>query len=545
MSGMIDAVLGAEAQRPLFKRGDGWISAGDVRALAARVPLPEGDGPIYLHTASAAHFLAGLLAGAAARRVIILPAHAQANYLAEIGCAADALVDDAAFARAGASRTLETAERDPLLYFFTSGSTGAPKRVEKNLSRIDVEARTLEAAWSDEARHVIATVSHQHIYGLLFRIAWPLISGRTSDDAAATYWEDLEGRFAGATLISSPAHLTRLPPRRDLFQPPPALIFSSGQLLPAPAAQACIAAFGHAVTEVLGSTETGGIAWRRQTTPDAPWTPFAGVALDTDDEGALFVRSPNLQDGGALQTGDVISRLEDGRFLLRPRGDRVVKIDGKRVSLTRVEEALAGLPQIAAAAALTLPARAEALAAVAELTDEGRAQLAAQGSFRFSRALRAALAETLEPAERPKHWRFPDAIPTDAQGKRVLATLRALFAPDPLDALTLEIKSQSDTEAEIAFTLAPQLIFFDGHFPGRPILPGVAQAHMAALLAQRLWRQAPSDANLSKLKFKRVLAPLERVTLHLKRDAALGRISFRYRLGEIEISEGEIGGAKR
>ena len=540
MSGMIDALLDAPADQRLFRRGDGWISAGEVRDMAARAALPTGADAIYLHTTSAAHFLAGLLAAAAEDRTIALPAHTQATYLSELGCARSALVKDASFEGGDAVRDVSRAARDPSLVFFTSGSTGFPKRVVKNLSRIDTEARTLERVWGGEAAHVIATVSHQHIYGLLFRIAWPLISGRTSDDEAATYWEDLEGRFVGATLVASPAHLTRLPPRTDLFHPAPKLIFSSGQLLPTTAAQACIAAFGLAVTEVLGSTETGGIAWRRQTEPDAPWTPFPGVTI-TQDDGALIVRSPNLQDDAPMHTGDVIALHEDGRFNLKPRGDRVVKIEGKRVSLTRVEEALVALPEVNLAVALTLPARGDALAAVAELSAAGREQLAALGPFRFTRALRAALASNLEPSERPKHWRFPDLIPLDVQGKRVLSTLQALFEPDPLEPLTLDIRTQSDSEAEIAFTLAPELVFFDGHFPDRPILPGVAQAHIAVLIAQRLWETWPADANLSKLKFKRVLAPGERVTLYLKRDAVSGRISFRYRLGDIEVSEGQIG----
>ena len=539
---MIEALLAADAARPLFARGSTWIRAGDVRAMAAKLALPPGNGPVFLHTSSAARFLAGVLAVAAERRTIALPAHTQATYLSEIGCPHDALLSDEHFISADAHRTVDDPARDPLLLFFTSGSTGAPKRVEKNLSRINAEARTLEGVWGAEAAHVVATVSHQHIYGLLFRIAWPLISDRTSDDEAATYWEDLESRLAGATLISSPAHLTRLPPRNDLFAPPPALVFSSGQLLPTEAARACIDAFGHAVTEVLGSTETGGIAWRRQAAPNAPWTPFAGVALSVDGQGALSVSSPNLQEAAPLQTGDVIALQADGRFLLKPRGDRIAKIDGKRVSLTRVEEALAVLPEIEIAAALTLPARGEALGAVVQLSAAGRAQLAARGAFRFSRALRTALATTLEPAERPKHWRFPPAIPVDSQGKRVLSGLRALFAPDPLEPLSLDIRLHSDTQAEIAFTVAPELIFFEGHFHGEPILPGVAQAHMAVLIAQRLWGVWPTDSNLAKLKFKRVLVPHEAVVLHLKRDLATGRISFRYKLREMDISEGEVGG---
>lgn len=547
MMSLIETVLRAEATRRLFAREDGWVTAGDVRAMAARaLARVQGvDGPVFLHTASASRFLAGILAGAAAGKEIALPAHAQQSYLAELGCPVGALLTDDAFDDAIDAHTLSIANPDPMLVLFTSGSTSTPKRVEKNLSRLEIEARALAELWAGEAGHVIATVSHQHIYGLLFRIVWPLLSGRTSDDAAAAYWEDLEGRLAAATLISSPAHLTRLPPRADLFTPSPALIFSSGQLLDAKAAQGCIAAFGVPVTEVLGSTETGGIAWRRQTKPDAAWTPFSTVSVSAGPENALIVRSPYLQDDAPLDTGDVVELAADGSFRLRPRGDRVAKIDGKRVSLTRVEQALTALPEIDAAAALTLPDRRDALAAIVVLSEAGKRELKALGAFRLSRHLRAASAAALEPPERPKHWRFVDSVPTDSQGKRVLSTLRTLFnTADPLDALDMDVRVKTDTEAEIAFTLPPELIFFQGHFDDQPILPGVAQAHLAMLIAQKLWGTWPADANLERLKFRRVLVPGNAVVLKLKRNAE-GRVSFAYIFGDIRASEGEIGGAKR
>lgn len=543
MKGLIATLLHAEARTPLFARGGAWVSAGDVRAMAARVALPEGKAPVFLHVASAAHFCAGLLAAAAERRTLALPAHAQPAYLAEIG-GGDALLGDADFANAAAARTLDAADPDPLLAFYTSGSTGTPKRVEKNLSRLEREAGALEGLWGESAAHVVATVSHQHIYGLLFRIVWPLLSGRTSDDAAAAYWEDLEGRLGGATLVSSPAHLSRLSPRAELYAAPPALIFSSGQLLTADAARACIAAFGRPVTEVLGSTETGGIAWRRQTEPDAPWTPLPGVDIHCAEDGALSVVSPFLQEQHPQPTGDAVAPLPDGRFRLMPRGDRVVKIDGKRVSLTRVEQALAALPEVAAAAALTLPERKQALAGVVTLSPSGRAELARLGAFRLSRKLRSALAEKVEPAERPKHWRFVDDIPTDAQGKRVLSVLRAMFAPSPLDVLDLDISEQKPNQAEITFTLPRELVFFKGHFPQRAILPGLAQVHLACLIAQKLWGGWPSDSDLARLKFRRVLLPGDKVVLTLNWNPDLGRLRFAYRFKDIDAAQGEIGGFK-
>lgn len=543
MSGLISTLLGAKAATPLFGNDAGAVTAGAIRDRASRMALPPGSAPIFLHTASAANFCAGLLAAASERRTLALPAHTQTEYLAEIGAGA-AFVDDRAIASGEARRDLDRASLDPLLVFFTSGSTGAPKRVQKNLSRLEHEAATLEALWGKEAGAVIATVSHQHIYGMLFRIVWPLLSGRASADNAALYWEDLKGKLAGATLVASPAHLSRLPPRPDLFESPPALVFSSGQLLAAADARACAAAFGKPVTEVLGSTETGGIAWRRQEQPGAAWTPMPGVALEADEVGALSVRSPHLQDNRPQATGDMVELLHDGRFLLRPRGDRVVKIDGKRVSLTRVEAALEALPEVSAAAALSLPERGGALATIVVPSDAGAERLRQQGAFRFSRGLRAALAAVLEPAERPKHWRFPAAIPESAEGKRVLSRLRALFAASPLDVLGAETRLLSEGEAELAFVLPPELIFFRGHFPTHAILPGVAQVHLATLAARRIWPDWRADGNVVRLKFRRVLMPDDRIVLKLRRLPSTGRVAFLFHFRDIVASEGEIGGVR-
>ncbi len=86
------------------------------------------------------------------------------------------------------------------------------------------------------------------------------------------------------------------------------------------------------------------------------------------------------------------------------------------------------LPFVEAAAAVDLPDRKGALGAIVELSAEGKsAELGeSKGGFRLSRmrSCGAGLTERLEPAERPKHWRFA-SIPLNAQGKRVQALLRA------------------------------------------------------------------------------------------------------------------------
>ncbi|MFA0544481.1 AMP-fatty acid ligase, partial [Vibrio sp. 10N.222.52.B7] len=87
---------------------------------------------------------------------------------------------------------LDTETREPLtdnlptielaaiqLTLFTSGSSGTPKAIDKTLEHLDIEIAQLDKNWGDllKGNRVHSTVSHQHIYGLLFRILWPLCSG--------------------------------------------------------------------------------------------------------------------------------------------------------------------------------------------------------------------------------------------------------------------------------------------------------------------------------------------------------------------------------
>lgn len=548
MSGLIDALLAAPADRLLFT-GDAPVTAGQVRATAADLaPTMAGDGPLFLHTVSAALFTAALLAAAVARRPLVLPAHTQGGYLEEVGGAGARLLDDRAIVLSeAADADLGEAASDVALTFFTSGSTGIPKRIERRLAQLETEATVLEATFGVEAGPVQATVSHQHIYGLIYRIVWPVMAGRPSADRAAEYWEQLEGRLgAETTLISSPAHLTRLPPAMDLLAQSPGLIFSSGQLLVTPAALACAAAFGRPATEVLGSTETGGVAWRRQRAKskeggDEPWTPFAGIGVEQDAAGALAVRTPYLDGTDPFPMGDRVETLADGRFRLLGRADRMEKIDGKRVSLTRVEEALVGLDAVSEAAALTLPDRKGALAAVVVLGAEGAERLDAMGAFRFGRLLRTALADRLEPIERPKYWRFVEAMPTDAQGKRRLSDLRAQF--EPLRIPPHQLISREGDTARLSVSLPPELAYFQGHFPGEPILPGISQVHMAVLLAGVVLDFEPVGADLNRAKFKDIVRPGETLDLALTADRARGRLTFRWlRANGNEASSGVVGG---
>jgi acyl-coenzyme A synthetase/AMP-(fatty) acid ligase len=322
-----------------------------------------------------------------------------------------------------------------MLEFFTSGSTGAAKRIVKPLAMLNREIATLDALWgaTTGCRPVVATVPHRHIFGLTFHLLWPLASGRPFTSHVDEMWETLLARgVADTVVVTSPAHLTRLSGIPSL-EPGhrPVRIFTAGAPLRAAQAREVASVLGVLPTEIFGSTETGAIATRTQFAGEEPWIPLPGIEVRTDDTGCMIVRSPYGPDGTPFLSADRIETMPDGKFHFLGRADRVAKIEGKRVSLVRLETEIVALPWVEDVAAVVLGGTPERLAAAVILSGEGRACLVAMGAFRLGRDLRRQLSRRLEPAWLPKSWRFVDALPRGAMGKRSDADIRGLFAPAP------------------------------------------------------------------------------------------------------------------
>jgi acyl-coenzyme A synthetase/AMP-(fatty) acid ligase len=362
---------------------------------------------------------------------ILLP-NGQDGTRAALGEAFDLLIDDAYLAGipAEAATLVPLDPTGTILEFFTSGSTGEAKRIVKSLAQLEPELAVLEQLWGRELGPgpTLATVSHQHIYGMTFKLLWPLSAGRPFAADRHEVWETLLDRLPpDAIIVASPAHLGRLggvvplPARHRLRG-----IFSAGSPLSLAAAQDTLAILGVLPTEIFGSTETGAIATRRQAGVDTAWHALPGLTVAADGAGVLRLRSPFLATTDWVETGDVIAPAADG-FHLRGRADRIVKIEAKRISLAGVEAALRSLPWIDAAAALALPGEPARLAAAVVPSATGQAKLAELGSFRFSRLLRRELQATQESAGLPRQWRFCERLPSDTLGKRRDGDLLALF----------------------------------------------------------------------------------------------------------------------
>jgi 3-hydroxymyristoyl/3-hydroxydecanoyl-(acyl carrier protein) dehydratase len=323
------------------------------------------------------------------------------------------------------------------------------------------------------------------------------------------------------------------------LRPVPRAFFSSGGPLAHAAALDYARAFDAAPTEIYGSTETGGIASRRQS-DTAAWRPLAGIEARRAEDGALEVRSPHLGHDAWHRTDDAVQFDADGRFNLLGRLDRIVKLDGKRVSLPELEARLALHPYVAQAAAVLLAgASRERVGAVVALTDAGSAALCSEGRIALAKTLHRHLADYVDAVVLPRRWRFRIALPFDVRGKLPAAALAATFEPRAESAEVLA-EARRGNEFHYELRVPPTLAHFAGHFPGTPILPGIVQLDWAIRFAAEHVPGVRELASIERLKFTAPVRPGALLALRLSHDAARRRVQFAYRLGERDCATGVI-----
>ena len=425
----------------------------------------------------------------------------------------------------------------------TSGSSGEPKRIEKSLRQLANEVEALEQLWGSDLSEacILGSVATQHIYGLLFRVLWPLCAGRPFLRKQLAFPEDLQRasrEHPAFAWVASPALLKRMGDNLDW----PALsavrrVFSSGGALPADAAQSLHQRLGQWPTEILGSSETGGIAWRQG---ESLWQPFAGVELNQDSDGALLIASPYLPAGHVEHTADAARIQADGRFELLGRLDRIVKLEEKRISLPMLEQALVAHDWVAEARLGVVQENRASLGALLVLSESGLFALREHGRRSLTETLRRHLGDHCEALALPRRWRLLRQLPLTSQGKLPQADVEALLLASRPKAP--EILEQAETEGEwnLQLSVPPDLTYFSGHFPKAPVLPGVVQVEWALNLGRQLLNLPGAFAGMEVLKFQQLVRPGDEIQLHLRFDAERGKLYFAYRNDTATCSSGRI-----
>lgn len=384
-------------------------------------------------------FTVGLLASLHAGKTPIIPGHCRSSVLQEQMSDFDGVLTDIALPLdcpvvtlnaethpASPAGDLPTMPDNACVVLFTSGSTGKPRQVVKPVSCLDEESRWLGALWGERLQdcHVVASVTHQHMYGLTFCIWLPMALGLSFESRQIMYTEQLaafprEQRYA---FISSPAFLRRLD--YALAVPRCQLIVSAGGALPWGSAQKAAQGLGHPIDEIYGSTETGVMAWCSRDGEKTVWTPFDGVTHQADDSGDWWVRSALIPQPEGIRLDDKLAFTGDGRFELCGRHDRILKVEDKRISLSEIERRLLSLPEIEDAVAVQVKRGDRACIGVVLVL---KAPHLAADLPNLKRKWRHELHQWLEPVAMPRLWRIVEAIPVNTQSKRAWPQIQELF----------------------------------------------------------------------------------------------------------------------
>ena len=94
-------------------------------------------------------------------------------------------------------------------------------------------------------------------------------------------------------------------------------------------------------------------------------------------------------------------------------------------------------------------------------------------------------------------------------------------------------------EVTLQLEVTPELAWFQGHFPGEPVLAGIIQAHWAAEVASALFGFDAPPQQIKRLKFSNIIVPPRTLELVLTRHGD-NEVQFGIRSAETPHSQGRL-----
>lgn len=550
-----ELLLAPTHDRLLCQQPELSLSQWQARTLRLAASLAERNSQrIALHCLDSLNLASGLFAAWRVGAEVYLLGDAQPASLANLEGRVDLCLGDHQQAPLSDIEQLIANAHQPLagqalaaeqacLWVCTSGSSGQPKQIRKTLAQLAAEVQVLEQLWGAQlgSAQILGSVATQHLYGLLFRLLWPMAAGRCLYPLQLGYPEDVLAqvqRQPRSAWVASPALLKRLPEHLPWPAQRERLcsVFSSGGPLPASASLQVAEWLGHAPLEIYGSSETGGIAWRQG---GEYWQALPGVALSADESGALEVRSAFLPAGHCEVMADQVAFAAQGMRLLQ-RLDRIVKLEEKRIALPALEQRLEQHPWVTECRLGLIEAGRAHLGALVVLSAAGRHALRNGGRRALTEALRKHLRGHCENLALPRRWRLLEQLPVNAQGKLGQAQINALLmAERPRHAEVLSQHSSAEG-LHLQLRIPLDLAHFSGHFPATPVVPGVLLIDWAIDFGRQHLQLAGRFSGMEVIKFQRLLRPGDEPVMTLRFDAAKGKLHFAVRCADEPCASGRI-----
>ena len=542
---MWTSLLHPELDRPWADRDGETVRELVARAHAIAARLDARGGRVVVSCRHARFYVPGLLGAWRAGATVELLPNVQPGTLDRVDADAGVahVLHDVAERRARSAKALYLPEIDAggatgafaaaawpeiAVRMTTSGTTERPKYVAKTMAQLvgelDVLAQVVPAA-----RAVLSTVPLSHLYGLLFGALLPLRIGARIVSHDALLPVDLAAvleREAVDLMISTPAHLRAM---AGAAMPRGLRVITSGARMPSELHLELEARHGWRVTDVLGSTETGGIATRSQ--PSTAWAPLPGVAISAPG-GQLVVRSP-WSGGAPVELDDRVELTAGGAFAHLGRTTELVKIAGKRAHVQAIEATILAVPGVVDTALVVHEAAGrEPRTAVAVV--------AAGDLVAVRDAIAAAIRAQFDAVFVPRIVRLVARIPRTERGKldgHALRELLGLGAAPASHLIPLRLVAPGRYLADIS----PDLVFFRGHFDAFAILPG------AVLVERVVWPAARATLpairalrGIRRLRFRRPVLPDQQLAIAIDPDPGHHRVTFEVSCAAAVVASGQL-----
>ena len=311
------------------------------------------------------------------------------------------------------------------LYLFTGGSTGTPQLWSKSPRNLLMEAAYLAKAFNITHRDtILATVPPNHVYGLLYSILLPLVSGASVSVFTPSFPNEIVQRLLEAqatVLVSVPAHYRALK-KSGIPGHKVHTAFSSAGALDEKDGLDFYESTGIGITEIYGSTETGGIARRNRAAGQEAFHPFACVDVRIKDE-HLWVRSDFLSselekdEKAFFGTADRAAWSDRPGFSILGRSDGIVKVGGKRVDLAKTRETLMQVAGVRDVYVFAMPVQSGRENEIVALVE---------GRVGMEQLVQAANLH-LPHYSRPRNIKITERIPLSSTGKYSHEVIKGLF----------------------------------------------------------------------------------------------------------------------
>ena len=421
--------------------------------------------------------------------------------------------------------------------FYTSGTSAQPKTVTKRLSNIieevnDIYKEFFVAQNTVTPLRVLTSTRAQHMFAFSFYFALPLcfFDKFIIDTTEICYPDDAD--FKDCIFISTPSFLEKFQKYNVKNEHSPLMIFSAGAKLNQNVFK--YLEQNSTVIDIYGSTETGTIAYKINS-EDTLLTCLSRVKINVNENSQIAVSSPYFMPE-LVTTGDIIKIRDLNHFTLSGRSDRVFKIQEKRVSAPEVENAIKNALTDIVKECYCLKA-AEKLACAVVLTQKGIDLFFDNKNSitRLTTFLKNKIKDKTEIV--PQKWRFLYELPVTKTGKVDRLKIERIFKTNV--SLPFVFNVQKDiNRAVYNLTFPHGCNFFEGHFNGFPVLPGVVQLYFADFLARDAFGDRVSCECVKKIKFSKIIKPDENLKLVFERKNNL--INYMYIRDEQVCSSGVI-----